>query len=194
MRSRRFLLALGVFVLLFAGASYAWTYTPSYSLYRIRQALMTHDYPMFSHYVDVESVLDHAMDELVEGKSTDGEESPPRGALGKLFKKGILKNFAHNAREIMKAGLEITLEQVVKDTRRPLPEIPAFAVVAALWHGQADDDTVSFPVKVKKGGEIEIKTRQAPDGLWRVVEITNLRALLPALKRSRANEEERVEG
>jgi hypothetical protein len=193
-RFHRLLLVGGIMVLLSVGASYTWTFTPSYSLYRIRQALLAHDYATFSHYVDVDSVLDHALDEFAEGKPTAADESAPRGALGKLLKKGILKNFVQDAREVVKAGLEIALEQAVKDQERPLPEIPAFAVVAALWHGRADDDIVRFPVKVKKGGEIDIKARQTQDGLWRVVEISNLRALLPALKRFKAKEEAQTDG
>jgi hypothetical protein len=78
--------------------------------------------------------------------------------------------------------LEIVVEQTVKDREHPLPEIPAFAVVAALWQGHAEGDTLSFPVKVKKGQQIGVKTRQTPEGLWRVVEVANLRALLPTLK------------
>lgn len=193
-RSRRLLLVAGAMTLLLVGGGYSWTFTPSYSLYRIRQALLAHDYTAFSHYVDVDSVLDHAMDEFVEGKPAAEGEPAPRGALGKLFKKGILKNFVRDAREVVKAGLEIALEQAVKDQEHPLPEIPAFTVVAALWHGPVDDDVVTFPVKVKKGGEIEIKARQAQDGLWRVVEISNLRALLPALKHFKAKEEAQTEG
>ncbi len=193
-RFRRLLLVGGIMVLLLVGASYTWTFTPSYSLYRIRQALLAHDYVTFSHYVDVDSVLDHAMSEFVEGKPAAEGEPEIRGTLGKLLKKGILKNFVRDAREVVKAGLEIALEQAVKDQDRPLPEIPAFAVAAALWHGRAEDDTVSFPIKVKKGGKIAIKARQTPDGLWRVVEISNLRALLPALQHFKAKAETPNEG
>ncbi|TMA51094.1 MAG: hypothetical protein E6J80_13905 [Deltaproteobacteria bacterium] len=56
------------------------------------------------------------------------------------------------------------------------------AVIGALWYGRGDGGTVSFPVKVKKGKQIEVKARQTPDGLWRVVEVSNLSAFLPTLK------------
>jgi hypothetical protein len=178
--------------LVLAGIGYAWTLTPSYSLYRIRHALLDHDYATFSYYVDVESVLDHAFHEVVAGDQTEDKDVKPRGALAKLFRKGILKEFAHEAREVMKAGAEIALEQVVRDQERPLPEIPPFAVVAALWVGKTEGDSVSFPVKIKKGKQIEIRARQDAAGLWRVVEITNLPALLPALRRLQAKQEERA--
>lgn len=191
---RRFFIALSIVALVLAGAGYTWTFTPSYSLYRIRQSLLAHDYTTFSYYVDVDSVLDHALDELTAGRSKSGEEPTPRGALGKLLKKGILKDFMRDAREVVKAGLAIAVEQAVRDQERPLPEIPAAAVVAALWRGQAEEEGITrFPVKVKKGEMIEVRARKAPSGIWRVVEITNLPALLPSLKRHRAKHEQAME-
>lgn len=189
---RRFFIRLSGVALALAGVGYAWTFTPSYSLYRIRQALLEHDYATFSYYVDVESVLDHAFHEITVGAQTEDKDGEPRGALAKLFKKGILKEFAQEAREVMKTGAAIALEQVVRDQQRPLPEIPAFAVVAALWVGKTEGDSVSFPIKMKKGRQIEIRARQDATGLWRVVEISNLPALLPALRRLPATQEQRA--
>jgi hypothetical protein len=191
--SRRLVIALSLVALAAAGAGYAWTFTPSYSLYRIRQALLAHDYTTFSYYVDVDSVLEHALDELTSERAKSGEERTPRGALGKLLKKGPFKEFMRDARDVVKAGLAIAVERAVRDQERPLPEIPATAVVAALWHGQAEDGVTHFPVRVKKGEMIEVRARQAPSGIWRVVEITNLPALLPSLKRHRAKQEQATE-
>jgi hypothetical protein len=189
---RRFFIRLSVVALVLAGVGYAWTFTPSYSLYRIRHALLDHDYATFSYYVDVESVLDYAFHEVTGGNQTEDKGAKPRGALAKLFKKGILKEFAQEAREVMKAGAGIALEQAVRDQERPLPEIPPFAVVAALWVGKTEGDSVSFPVKIKKGKQIEIRARQDSTGLWRVVEITNLPTLLPALRRLHAKQEQQA--
>jgi len=179
---RRFLIGSALFALLLVGGRYAWTHTPSYSLYQIKQALETHDYALFTQYVDVDSVLDHALDELTDTgeKNTKGRE--PHGSLAKALRKGLLKNFARDARAVVKAGLEIAVEQAVKNRESQLPEIPASAVVAALWVGRAEGDTANFPIRVKKGDQIEVKVRKTPEGRWRVVEIENLSALLPALK------------
>jgi len=187
-----FFISLSIVALVLAGAGYAWTFTPSYSLYRIRQALLAHDYAAFSYYVDVDSVLTHAFDEVAEGNSREGEEQKLRGTLAKIFKKGILKDFAHEAREVLKAGTEIALEQAIRNQERPLPEIPAFAVAAALWTGTTEGDSVTFPVKVKKGKYIDIRARQTATGLWRVVEIKNLPVLLPALRRHRGKQEQQA--
>ncbi len=186
---RRFTVGGGIVLLLTAGVGYAWTFTPSYSLYRIRQALETHDYILFARYVDVDSVLDHGLDELVGNEEKNPEERPPRGSLAKALRKGLLKNFARDARAVVKAGVEIAVEQAVKDQKSQLPEIPASAVFAALGAGRAEGDTRSFSIKVKGGKQIEVKARQTPEGLWQVVEIENLPALLPALKSRSASEQ-----
>lgn len=170
-------------MLLVAGLGYAWTFTPSYSLYRIRQALATHDYALFTQYVDLDSVLDHAFDELTDLGTKHVEEPTPRGPLGKMLqKRGVWKDFSQGVRAVGKAGLEFIVQQSVTNRKSQLPEIPASAVVAALWTGRAEGDTVHFPIKVKKGAQIEVKARRTLEGVWRVVEIENLPALLPALK------------
>jgi hypothetical protein len=183
---------LGILALLIGAAGYAWTFTPSYSLYRIRQALLAHDYATFSYYVDVDSVLTHAFDEVAESEPREGEEAKPRGALAKLFNKGILKDFARDAREVLKAGTEIAVEQAIRNQDHPLPEIPAFAVAAALWTGKTEGDSVTFPVKVKRDKYLDIRARQDETGLWRVVEITNLPVLLPSLRRHHTKQERQV--
>lgn len=182
-KSRRFMLVLLVGLMLTVGGGYAWTLTPSYSLYQVKHALENHDYETFSRYVDLDSVLDHALDEL--GSSESGEEEKPRlkGFLGKLARKGLFKFLAGDAREVTKAGLSIAVEQAVKDRDRPLPQIPLAAVPAALWLGRSEGELVVFPVQLKDEQTIEVKMRRTSPNPWRVVEVTNLKVLLPARQR-----------
>lgn len=191
---RRLLVGIGILTLLLIGAGYAWTGTPSYSLYRIRRALLAHDYDTFARYVDVDSVLDHGLEEFTK-EQPKGEEAPAKrhGLFGNFLKKGLLKGLGSDARDLMKAGLSIAVEQAVRDPNRALPEIPLFAVVATLWSGQAENEDMRFPVKVKKGAILEVKTRQSPAGVWRVVEVDNLPALLPLLKHRRDKQAQAVE-
>ena len=179
----RLIIGLVLSFLIVVGGGYAWTFTPSYSLYRLRQALETHDYDLFSRYVDVDSVLDHALDEL--GGSSPGDSSQPRlkGFLGKLERKGLFKFLVGEAREMTKAGLSIAVEQAVRDRDRPLPQIPLAAVPAALWLGRSEGEMIVFPVKLKNKQVVEVKTRRSSPGPWRVVEVTNLQVLLPILQR-----------
>jgi hypothetical protein len=184
-KSRRFLFVLLAGLVLSVGGGYAWTFTPSYSLYRLKHALETHDYEMFSRYVDMDSVLDHALDELGNSESSEGEKPRLKGFLGKLERKGLFKFLAGDAREITKAGLSIAVEQAIKDRDRPLPQIPLAAVPAALWLRRAEGEIVVFPLKLKKEQVVEVKMRRALPAPWRVVEVTNLKVLLSALQRKR---------
>ena len=89
--SRRFLRWLGVLVLLISSAGYAWTFTPSYSLYHIRQALLTHDYTTFSYYVDVDSVLDHALGEITgKNQATEKDTKPQPRRKEEFPEEGVL--------------------------------------------------------------------------------------------------------
>lgn len=182
-KSRRFLFVLLAGLVLAVGGSYLWTFTPSYSLYRVKQALEDHDYETFSRYVDLDSVLDHALDELGSSESGEGKKPRLKGFLGKLERKGLFKFLAGDAREVAKAGLSIAVEQAVKDRNRPLPQIPLVAVPAALWLGRSEGELVVFPVQLKNQQTIEVKMRRASPDPWRVVEVTNLKVLLPALQR-----------
>lgn len=182
-KSRRSLFVFLAGLVLSVGGGYAWTFTPSYSLYCLKQALDTHDYETFSRYVDVDSVLDHALDELGATESQGMEKPQLKGFLGKLARKGLFKFLAGDAREVTKAGLSIAVEQAIKDRERPLPQIPLLAVPAALWLGRSEGELVVFPVKLKKEQVVEVKMRRASPAPWRVVEVINLKVLLPAFQR-----------
>lgn len=179
----RVVIGISIFALLLVGVGYGWTFTPSYSVYRIKRALEAHDYDTFSRYVDVDSVLDHALDEFAGNEEKETDEPAPRGFLGKALRKGFLKNFARDARPVVKAGLHIVVEQTVRNRDHALPQIPLAAVFGALVHRRTTDgDTVSFPIKIKKGERIQVKARQTPEGLWQVVEVSDLSVLLSTLK------------
>jgi hypothetical protein len=181
-RLRRLLISSGIALLVLMSTGYAWTRTPSYSLYRIKQALETRDYEAFSRYVDVDSVLDHALTEFADDLEKKAAESLAQGPLARALGKGLLKRFAREAGEIAKAGLGIAVEQTIKDPNQQLPEIPAFAVVGALWQGRTEGDMVSFPVQVKDKGQVEVKMQRSSEGVWRVVAVENLPILVPALR------------
>jgi hypothetical protein len=174
------LVRMAMILLLVAAAAYAWTFTPSYTLYQIKRALETHDYPTFARYVDVESVADHALDEFMGANMQHSQEQTSKDPLGGIFQRGFLKDLVRDVRPMLKAGLEIAVEQGVRDQSRSLPRIPAVAVIGALWYGFTYRDIASFPVKIKRSEQIiEVKARRTSQWLWRVEEISNLSALLP---------------
>ena len=175
--------AIVIFVLIIAGGAYAWTQTPSYSVYRIQQSLKTRDYATFTQYVDVDSVVGHALEELGHGKADTPQQkpAPSQNPLADLVRKG-LQSLARNVQDIAKAGAEFAVQQAFANQDQELPQIPTAAIVGALVGGEAREDVRYFPVPLKHGEELEIGLRYTSDGIWRVVQVTNVRALIDEIQ------------
>ncbi len=174
---------LAIIALLLGGGFLLWRLSPGYSVYRITQALEAHDYELLSRYVDVDRVLDHTLNELGNGSKDGGEDISLGGFLGKLMNKGIFKLLSGEARDVAKAGLSLFVEQAVKDRDRLPPQIPAVAPIAAWWLAQRDGDTARLTFDAKKNKPIDITMRRTPEGVWRVVAVSNLQVFLPKLKK-----------
>lgn len=176
-----FILSAGGGVVLVLVSYLAWTFTPSYALYQIKQALETHDYERFAEYVDVESVAGKAFDELGQFKKQKEEKPSGGDSLADLLRKG-LKSLSSEIRNVVSAGADIVVEQAITDRNRTLPEIPTLAIIGAIFAGETKDGTRHFPIRIKHGEEIEVKVRKSDQGVWRVVEVTNVETLLAQLK------------
>jgi hypothetical protein len=179
-------MAIGVVIaaLVLGGSFFLWRSSPGYSVYRIKQALKKHDYALFSRYVDVDKVLDHTLDELKNSPDANNMGGVPLGGfLGKLMRKGLFKLLAGEAREVTKAGLSLFIEQAVKDRDRQPPQIPTIAPLAAWWLAQRDGDTARVTFAGRKNQPIDVTMRRTPEGVWRVVAVSNLQVFLPKLKK-----------
>ncbi len=176
--------AIVIFVLIIAAGAYAWTQTPSYSVYRIQQSLNTRDYATFTQYVDVDSVVGHALEELGHGKAGTPQQkpAPSQNPLVDLVRKG-LQSLMRNVQDIAKAGAEFAVQQAFTNQDQELPQIPTAAIVGALVGGETREDIRYFPVPLKHGEELEIGLRYTSDGIWRVVQVTNVRALIDEVQR-----------
>ena len=179
-----YILGAAAGVVLILVSCIAWTFTPSYSLYQIKEALETHDYARFAEYVDVESVAGNAFDELgqLKQQQEDKPSSGGGGSLADLLRQG-LKSLSGEIRNVVSAGADIVVEQVITDRNRDLPEIPTLAIIGAIFAGETQDGMRRFPVPIKDGEEIEVNMRESDDGVWRVVEVTNVETLIAQLKK-----------
>ena len=178
----KFILGAGVGVAFVIVSCIAWTFTPAYSLYQIKQALETHDYARFAEYVDVESVAGNAFDELGQFKQQKEDKPSSGGSLADLLRQG-LKSLSGEIRNVVSAGADIVVEQVITDRNRDLPEIPTLAIIGAIFAGETKDGMRHFPVPIKNGEEIEVNMRESDEGVWRVIEVTNVKALIAQLKK-----------
>jgi Protein of unknown function (DUF2939) len=176
-------IGLVIVALVFAGSFFLWRSSPGYSVYRIKQALETHDYELLSRYVDMDKVLDSTLDELGNSGADEEGDVSLGGVLGKLMRKGVFELLAGEAREVTKAGLSLFIEQAVKDRDRLPPHIPAVAPIAAWWLAQRDGDTARLTFRTKKDKSIDVTMQRTPEGIWRVVAVSNLRMFLPKLQK-----------
>ena len=184
---RRVAVSLAILVLVLGGSYLLWRSSPGYSVYRIKEALATHDYELLSRYVDVDKVLDHTLDELGNSRTDGGEDAPLGGFLGKLMRKGVFKLLTGEAREVTKAGLSMFIEQAVRDRDRLPPQIPMIAPIAAWWLAQRDGDIARLTFQAKKDKPIDVTMQRTPEGVWRVVAVSNLQIFLPKLKKHLQN-------
>lgn len=180
----RMAIGLVIVALGLGGSFFLWRSSPGYSVYRIKQALETHDYALFSRYVDVDKVLDHTIDELKDNPDANNIGGIPLGGfLGKLMRKGLFKLLTGEAREVTKAGLSLFIEQTVKDRDRPPPHIPLTAPLAAWWLAQRDGESARVTFAGRKNQPIDVTMQRTPEGVWRVVAVSNLQVFLPKLKK-----------
>ena len=182
-RWRRLGIGLAIVAVILGGSFFLWRSSPGYSVYRIQQALETHDYELLSRYVDIDQVLDHTLDELGNTQADNGGDVPLGGFLGKLLRKDVFKLLSGEAREVTKAALSMVIEQMVRAPDLPPAQIPAIAPVAAWWLGQRDGDTTHLTFQAKKDKPVDVTMQRTSEGVWRVVAVSNLQVFLPKLKK-----------
>ncbi len=167
-------------VLLGLGGVYAWMQTPSYSVYRIQQALKTRNYETFTHYVDIDSVIDYALEDL--GQRVPAVPQQPPDSLVGLLHRG-LESLTRDVQDLAKAGVTFAIQQTFQNSDLTLPQIPTVALLGTVIGGDTREDIRYFSVPLDSDEAIEIGLRHTPAGRWRVVRVTNVQALLKAVFR-----------
>ena len=175
--------AIVLCVILGLGGVYAWMQTPSYSVYHIQQALKTRNYETFTHYVDIDSVVSYALEDL--GQSAPDVPQPqdtPPDSLAGLLHRG-LRSLTRDVQDLAKAGVTFAVQQAFQNSDLTLPQIPTIVLIGTVIGGDTREDIRYFSVPLDNGEEIEIGLHYTPEGRWRVVRVTNVQALLKAVFR-----------
>ena len=175
--------AIVLCVLLGLGGVYAWMQTPSYAVYHIQQALKTRNYETFTQYVDIDSVVSSALEDLGQSVSDipQQQDTPPNSLAG-LLHRG-LESLARDVQDLAKAGVTFAVQQAFQNSDLTLPQIPTVALVGTVIGGDTREDIRYFSVPLDSGEEIEIGLRHTSEDRWRVVRVTNVQALLKAVFR-----------
>jgi hypothetical protein len=101
---KNFLVVLALLVLAGGAGWWYWTTTPTYAAYEIVDSVKTHDLAKFQKYVDVDSVSDGIIDDLLAGPQNQAKQA---GILPQILATSITA--------FIKPGLvAVTKEQIIK--------------------------------------------------------------------------------
>ncbi len=145
-------------------------YTPTWSVFRLKQAVDARDGNEAARYVDFQSVVQHAGYEMVQNKSG----SDP---LSNLVGKAAVDLFTAP----MAGALQAWVIQQVNDGNKDL-QMPGSAVAGSLIVLHRNGDTAFSTFTDNKGQTLEVHLARAVDGHWQVVEVKNVGQLLQKLR------------
>ncbi|HYB89539.1 MAG TPA: DUF2939 domain-containing protein [Candidatus Binataceae bacterium] len=145
--------------------------TPSWCVLQLKRAIDARDGDAACQYVDFQSVVKNAGQEMVKEK-TGGD------ALSGLVGQAAIALFS----QPMAAMLASWTKQHVNDGARDV-QMPAAAVAGAVVLLHRDGDAAWTDFKDHKGQEWEIHMARE-DGAWKITEVKNVRQLLERLEHS----------
>ena len=145
--------------------------SPSFAVFRMKQAIDARNGDEAAKYVDFESVVKHAGYEMVQKR---GGGDPMSSMIGNA----AIDLFTKPMAQIAKAWSVRKVNDGDKDV-----QMPDAAVAGAIVLLHRSGDTAYTDFKDHKGQEWEIHLARGDDGQWRVVEVKNIEQLLEKLQR-----------
>ena len=197
MKSKKNILFLIVIIAALAGAAFYFLYfirTPAYALNAARSACQEHDVQKFEHYVDVNSVMDNAFDDIIKGESKINNDNifsnPFAVGILRMLKPTVVDLMAQEARDkvanvpeeqqnkkavdpvpdAMRRNMErrISLGKfTIKDLKISKTESERAIAVVALHNKDLDKDFIA---------ELELKVNDKGD--WQIKRVSNLAELI----------------
>ena len=170
----RFLLRHATAVLILAAlagwAVFYLPYTPTWAMLRLKQDIDARDGDEAAKYVDFESVVTKAGQEMVQKQ---GGNDP----LSTLIGNAAIGLFAKPAADLAR---QWTIQKVDEGAREV--QMPGSAVAASLVLLHRNGDTAATDFTDNKGRRWRIHLARYPDGYWRVTEIEDVGKLLQQLQ------------
>jgi DUF2939 family protein len=147
-------------------------YTPTWAVLRMKQAIDARDGDEAAKYVDFESVVQHAGQEMVKKQ---GGTDPLSAMLGNAVIGVLTKPMAQVAQAWAVKKVDDGAHEV---------QMPNAAVAASLVLLHRSGDTASTDFTDNKGQRWRIHLARGDDGYWRVTEIEDVEQLLQKLQRN----------
>ena len=144
--------------------------SPSFAVFQLKRAIDARDGETAARYVNFESVVKHAGDEMVQQKAGD----PLSQMIGEGAVNLFLKPLAQAARNY-----------AVKDVNDGADEVqmPPIAVVGAMVLMHRDDGIAYTRFVDKKNRQWEVRMARNDQGVWQISEVKNIQQLLDKLQR-----------
>jgi Protein of unknown function (DUF2939) len=162
------------FLIVIALAVWAFVYvprSPSWAVFRAKQAIDARDGNAAAQYIDFESVVKHAAYEMIDKK---GGNNPLGAMVGHAAVDFLIKPLAQVAQAYAIREVNTGAKEV---------QMPGIAVAGSIVLLHRSGDTAYTNFKDHKGQVWEIHMARQSDGYWRVVEVKDVEQLLEKLQR-----------
>jgi len=155
-------------------------YTPSYTIFRLKQAVDARDGETAASYVDFQKVVQNAGHELVQGDAGDSE--PNSNLLGQLLGRAAVDLFSGPMAALVR---QWSIQQVNDGAREV--QMPGVAVAGAILLLRNDGAVAHTRWTDNRGRVWEVRLTREANG-WRVTEVKNIRQLLEKLRQREQKE------
>jgi len=153
--------------------------TPSFAVFKLKQAIDARDGDAAANYVDFLKVVQNAGYEMVQDQNPPGGGAP--NMLGQLFGKGAVDLLSGPLAALTRSWAV----QQVADGARDV-QMPAAAVAGAVLMLHRNDDKAYTQWHDPKGQLWGVRMERE-DGAWRVVQVDNAKQLLEKLQQHNGN-------
>ena len=179
---KKIILIVSVFILIILSMTGGWflyyTKTPTYSLGIIKTAIEQHDLETFKEHVDIDTLLNSAIDDLIE--NNDGIE---KNALASGVIKTLKPNMIEEFKKEIYASVEDTSinQKTSKNTSEVVKDSPLLKKKTIIGIGNTSKDGKVATVEIKVNDEalgeeftFLINMREKKDGTWQVIKVSNI--------------------
>jgi len=149
--------------------------TPSYSIFRLKQAIDNRNGDAAANYVDFQKVVRNAGYEMLQDDSSSGDSA--NSPISQFIGKGAVELFSGPMSTLLKRW---AIEQV--DSGAKEVQMPPVAVVGSIIMLHRYEDTAYTRWQDKKGQLWEVRMARE-EGAWKVVEVKNVKELPNKLQR-----------
>lgn len=139
--------------------------TPQYSLYQFRKSIENHDADSALKYLDIDSVVDNMMQDLIKEQEVKHPSSPAE-SFGNNFAKGLMTMMIPAMKEALKGQIKAGIT-TPSDKKTP---------VSGIQKGSFSDFEIKTEGKMailsrKDDKDLKLKMVKTPEGHWKIVQI-----------------------